>query len=59
MSKNEEPTQEQIQQLIKKSKGKHSFYSAREELREMAYGGEKGAKPPNGYSSWGDYWKSY
>lgn len=32
-----------------------SYYAARERLREIAYGG----KPPSGYQSWGDYWKSF
>jgi hypothetical protein len=32
-----------------------TYYTAREKLRELAYGG----KPPDGYASWGDYWKSY
>jgi hypothetical protein len=31
------------------------YYNAREILREKAYGG----KPPEGFQSWGDYWKSY
>ena len=30
-------------------------YASRELAREKAYGG----KPPNGFASWGDYWKSY
>jgi hypothetical protein len=32
----------------------HTFYTAREELRDEWYGG----KPPHGHASWGDYWKS-
>lgn len=32
-----------------------SFYSAREDLRNEAFGG----LPPIGYESWGDFWKSY
>jgi len=30
-----------------------SYYGAREKLREIEYGG----KAPDGYASWGDYWK--
>ena len=30
------------------------YYNARERLREKAYGG----KPPDGFSSWGDYFKA-
>ena len=48
-----EPTQEEIRKHMVRTK--LSFYNAREELREKAYGG----KPPNNYASWGDYWKSY
>ena len=48
-----EPTEEQIKHLVLNST--HSYYTAREYLRELSYGG----KPPNGYRSWGDYWKSY
>lgn len=49
----QEPSNEEI--------AEHSFntglnwYNAREELRNKAYGG----LPPEGYSSWGDYWKNY
>lgn len=32
-----------------------SFYNAREQAREEKYGG----KPPEGFRSWGDYWKAY
>ena len=31
-----------------------SYYEAKEQLNELAYGG----KPPHNYQSWGDYWKS-
>ena len=48
-----EPTKEQVE-ILMKNNPKHSFYTAREELQEKAYGG----KPPHGYASWGDYWKS-
>jgi len=48
-----EPTKEDIQ--AKMDETGISFYEAREKLRELAYGG----KPPYGFSSWGDYWKSY
>jgi len=44
--KPKEPSPEAI-----KAKG---YYVAREEERELAYGG----KPPHGYSSWGDYFKA-
>lgn len=52
--KGTEPTEEDIRQFIKKSDGMESYYTAREKLREKSYGG----KPPGGYQSWGDYWKS-
>ena len=48
-----EPTAEEIRDYAKRNG--YSHYTARERLREQAYGG----KPPNGYRSWGDYWKSY
>ena len=51
---NKEPTEKEIKELMKKDK-RHTYYTAREELREKAYGG----RPPVGYLSWGDYWKSY
>ena len=47
-----EPSDEEIRANMK---GPGDFYAARETLRERAYGG----KPPGGYQSWGDYWKSY
>ena len=46
------PTQEEIERYMKKHK--ENYYNARERLRELVYGG----KPPNGFSSWGDYWKA-
>lgn len=52
-----EPTMDEIRRYAKQT-GRNfntDFYSLREELREQAYGG----KPPHGYQSWGDYWKSY
>jgi hypothetical protein len=48
-----EPTTEQINAEMVRTGD--NFYAARERLREKAYGG----KPPSGYQSWGDYWKSY
>lgn len=51
---NKGPTEKQIRDYMKSHKG-HSYYTAREKLREEAYGG----KPPAGYTSWGMYWKSY
>jgi len=47
-----EPTLEEIERYMKENKT--DFYNTREALREAAYGG----KPPLGYQSWGDYWKS-
>ena len=49
-----EPSQEEILEFMKINSGE-SFYSAREKLREIAYGG----KPPNGFDSWGTYWKCF
>ena len=48
-----EPSPEEVAQSMQDDA--LSFYEAREQLREKAYGG----KPPGGYASWGDYWKSY
>lgn len=48
-----EPTLKEIFALIEENE--MNFYQAREILREKAYGG----KPPEGFQSWGDYWKSY
>lgn len=47
-----EPTHDEV---LKNTNVNKDYYAAREELRERAYGG----KPPNGFQSWGDYWKSY
>lgn len=47
-----EPDHEQIIQHMQQHK--ENYYNSREQLRELAYGG----KPPGGYASWGDYWKS-
>jgi len=47
-----EPTDDEV--MIYMKKHQENYYNARERLREKAYGG----KPPNGYQSWGDYWKS-
>ena len=49
-----EPCIKDIQKIQAEDAG-HTFYTAREEARERAYGG----KPPTGYQSWGDYWKNY
>lgn len=48
-----EPSNNEIADYMKKHSDE-SFYSAREKLREEAYGG----KPPHGFQSWGDYWKA-
>lgn len=48
-----EPTLEEIYKLMREQN--LDFYNAREKLREKAYGG----KPPEGFQSWGDYWKAY
>lgn len=50
----EEPTTEEIAAFMGANPD-HSWYTAREALREKAYGG----KPPNGFQSWGDYWKAF
>lgn len=49
-----EPTDEEVREHAKRNPHLGS-YCSREELREKAYGG----KPPGGFQSWGDYWKSY
>ena len=49
-----EPTDDEIWEYMRNNKFE-TYYTAREKLREKAYGG----KPPDGYGSWGDYWKSY
>lgn len=54
-----EPEYDEVLKYIEETGNRHSFYSAREELRNLVYGGHIGAKPPNGFQSWGDYWKSY
>lgn len=48
-----EPTEKEIYAYMKTHP--ENYYNARERLREKAYGG----KPPHGFQSWGDYWKSY
>jgi len=48
-----EPTEEQIRQRMKDTG--LDWYNVREQLREEKYG----EKPPAGYQSCGDYWKSY
>jgi hypothetical protein len=48
-----EPDHEEILQYIKESGDVHSYYSAREELRQLIYGGKVGGTPPSGFSSWG------
>lgn len=53
VSLNQEPTEENISEYCRKTK--QDYYTGREQLREIAYGG----KPPEPYKSWGDYWKSY
>ena len=47
-----EPTVDEIEEQMHKTGA--SFYTARETLRQLAYG-----PVPTGYTSWGDYWKSY
>ncbi len=49
-----EPTEKEIKDAMAQNPNK-SFYEVREELRNSAYG----SKPPSGFQSWGDYWKSY
>jgi hypothetical protein len=49
-----EPTEREIRNRMKLTG--ESYYTAREELREEAYGGTY-TKPPG--QSWGDFWKSY
>jgi len=49
-----EPTESQIRKRMELNQ--ESYYSARENLREEAYGATH-SKPPG--QSWGDYWKSY
>jgi len=47
-----EPTEEEIRKRMEESE--LSYYTAREQLREERYG-----KPPNGFTDWGTYWKTY
>jgi hypothetical protein len=49
-----EPTESQIKKRMELTQ--ESYYTARENLREEAYGTTH-SKPPG--QSWGDYWKSY
>ena len=51
---NVEPTESQIKNRMELTQ--ESYYTARENLREEAYGTTH-SKPPG--QSWGDYWKSY
>lgn len=51
-TKHKEPAAEKIQGIMDETG--ESFYNVRERLREEAYGG----KPPHGFLSWGDYFKS-
>jgi hypothetical protein len=48
-----EPSDKEIQDYMREHN--ENYYNSRERLREKAYGG----KPPEGFQSWGDYWKSY
>ena len=50
---------DEIKKYIIETGNIKDFYTAREELRRLAYGGYINATPPNGYQSWGDYWKNY
>jgi len=56
-TKDLESKKEPSEDMIKRHMQEHdeNYYNSRERLREEEYGG----KPPGGYSSWGDYWKSY
>jgi hypothetical protein len=47
-----EPSQQEIEKYMRDNTNE-SFYTAREKLREKAYGG----KAPAPFGSWGDYWK--
>lgn len=51
---NNEPSNDEIEAFLKEHP-EHSWYTAREFLREQAYGG----KPPAGFADWGTYWKCY
>jgi hypothetical protein len=48
-----EPTEDEIIDYMRLHN--EHYYNARERLREQQYGG----LPPEGYSCWGDFWKSY
>lgn len=50
-----EPDHNEILKYIEETNNIHSYYSAREELRKLIYGNT----PPNGFSDWGTYYKSY
>lgn len=49
---NQEPTEENISEYCRKTN--QDYYTGREQLREIAYGG----KPPAPYKSLGDYFKN-
>ena len=49
-----EPTMDEIRKYMEENPNL-GYYTAREEWRNKAYGGY----PPEGFRSWGDYWKSY
>lgn len=49
-----EPTEDQIRKRMELTQ--ESYYTAREILRERAYGNTHSKSPAQ---SWGDYWKSY
>ena len=44
--------------ILSASDGNNDYFE-REQLRNLKYGGSIDSKPPNGFSSWGDYWKGY
>ena len=48
-----EPSEDRIRRYMSEHPNE-SYYTAREILREVAYGG----RPPHGYRSWGDYHKA-
>jgi hypothetical protein len=51
-AKGKEPSSDQVQSRMKKTG--QNFFQAREEERNLAYGGTV----PTPFASWGDYWKS-
>jgi len=53
ITKKGEPTDKDIQARMETTG--EIYYNARERLREQVYGG----KPPDGFVSWGEYWKNY